>query len=140
MAMAGLPRKGPPAVMAWGFWTLIAGIFLVSVLSVIQPGFGQAIWPCPLKTLTGGLPCPTCGVTRSVSALLHGNVPLAIRYHPLTLPIVAATLFWWPARKRFPGPMRRFFVWLGSKAGLFTALSLLAVVWIIKLSGNQSYW
>ncbi len=37
---------------------------------------------CPLLLLTG-LPCPTCGITRSVSATLHGQLSEALRFHPL---------------------------------------------------------
>ena len=40
-------------------------------------------WPeCWFRQLTG-LPCPTCGATRSVLSLVHGNVAEAIGHNPL---------------------------------------------------------
>ena len=44
---------------------------------------GIPVWPCFLNSLTG-LPCPGCGMTRAVTALLHGNWTLAMTYHPLS--------------------------------------------------------
>lgn len=37
---------------------------------------------CPLRALTG-IPCPTCGLTRSVCATLHGQWEAALDLHPL---------------------------------------------------------
>lgn len=37
-----------------------------------------------------GLPCPTCGATRGLVALLHGNVNEAWRFNPLAFATLAA--------------------------------------------------
>ena len=37
---------------------------------------------CPFRRLTG-LPCPTCGLTRSWSALMHGHLGDSVAFHPL---------------------------------------------------------
>jgi len=37
---------------------------------------------CMLRRLTG-MPCPTCGATRSLRALGQGEVAAAVRFHPL---------------------------------------------------------
>jgi len=37
---------------------------------------------CPFKALTG-LPCPTCGSTRSIVHLAHGNFTAALAMNPL---------------------------------------------------------
>jgi hypothetical protein len=37
---------------------------------------------CIIKQATG-IPCPSCGSTRSVEALLHGNVLEALKWNPL---------------------------------------------------------
>jgi hypothetical protein len=47
--------------------------------------------PCPFRVMTH-LPCPGCGMTRSVAALLHGNLALSFRYHPLGAPLVLGAL------------------------------------------------
>jgi hypothetical protein len=42
--------------------------------------------PCPFR-LSVGLPCPGCGLTRSLMALWHGDWLTSFRYHPLGLPL-----------------------------------------------------
>lgn len=45
--------------------------------------------PCTIYYLTGR-PCPSCGLTTSVSAILHGQFGLAWRANPMGFIIVAA--------------------------------------------------
>jgi hypothetical protein len=52
---------------------ILAGIFL--------PVEGLGIPSCSFHTTTG-LPCPGCGLTRSVTAIFHGEWALAWRYNP----------------------------------------------------------
>jgi hypothetical protein len=51
-------------------------------------------WPhCWIRELTG-VPCPTCGGTRSLLALLRCDLPTALRFNPLfTLGCVALTIW-----------------------------------------------
>ncbi len=42
----------------------------------------NSIHPCFIKTVTG-IPCPSCGTTRSVMLILHGNFFDAFRLNPL---------------------------------------------------------
>lgn len=44
--------------------------------------------PCPLRTVTG-IPCPFCGMTRGVTALVHGQVTDAFTHNPGAFLIVA---------------------------------------------------
>ncbi len=46
--------------------------------------------PCAIYFLTGR-PCPSCGLTTSVSATLHGNLALAWRANPFGILIVAVS-------------------------------------------------
>lgn len=48
---------------------------------------------CPLHALTG-IPCPTCGMTRAVAALLHGKIRLAFLLNPLTTSLLFAVAFY----------------------------------------------
>jgi hypothetical protein len=46
---------------------------------------------CPFRMVTG-LPCPGCGMTRSLISLAHGDIAASLYFHPLgpALAIVAA--------------------------------------------------
>lgn len=44
--------------------------------------------PCPLRTFTG-IPCPFCGMSRGVTALVHGHVSAAFSFNPGAFLIVA---------------------------------------------------
>ncbi len=58
----------------------------IAVLALILGALGVAIWSdfplCPVAG-TFGIPCPGCGLTRATLALLHGDVPSALAFHPL---------------------------------------------------------
>ena len=58
----------------------------VSLASVAGAAIWLALgwpWPkCPFHATTG-LPCVTCGATRSAIAFLHGDFPLALKWNPL---------------------------------------------------------
>ncbi|NEP19509.1 MAG: DUF2752 domain-containing protein [Leptolyngbya sp. SIO4C1] len=49
----------------------------------LRLGYPLALWGCPLKALTG-IPCPTWGLTRSLSAIAQGNWATALSYHLLS--------------------------------------------------------
>ncbi len=50
--------------------------------------------PCPIKWLTH-IPCPGCGMTRAYISLLHLDVLVAFRLHPMfwSMPILVAYFF-----------------------------------------------
>ncbi len=68
------------------FIILIAGRFLPVL--VFAPS-------CVFKTLTG-LSCPTCGSTRCVVFLAHGNIASAFFMNPLIAAVAMAALFFLP--------------------------------------------
>ncbi len=41
----------------------------------------EVVPPCPLRTLTG-VPCPLCGMTRGVTAAVHGQIGHALFLNP----------------------------------------------------------
>ena len=92
--------------------------------------------PCPIREVFG-LPCPGCGLSRAIVALIHGNWQTSIRYH-LFAPVfliafgllVVATLapVWF--RPRFIGWIDR----VESRTGISCILSMgLVVYWLIRL-------
>lgn len=76
----------------WVVFLFCAGILLAAmVLSPPLPGspflhIGHIPLPdtCSFKNLTG-LPCPGCGLTRSIVAGLHGDFRASLMYHRLGL-------------------------------------------------------
>ena len=48
---------------------------------------------CYLKAFTG-IPCPTCGSTRAVACLAHGDLPGAFAMNPLVTAALLALLPW----------------------------------------------
>lgn len=80
-----------------------------------------------------GLPCPFCGGTRALRALIRGDLEAVLYYSPLTLAVAVAAGLWaaWcltEAATGRPGP--RF--WTGRERRLgAVALVALAIYWII---------
>ena len=65
-------------------------------INISNTGFKPANGVCLFKNVTG-IPCPSCGATRSVLALIHGNFQRAIAVNPLGIIISAVLLitpFW----------------------------------------------
>jgi Protein of unknown function (DUF2752) len=66
--------------------------------SVLPAGLGP---PCPLRTLTG-VPCPFCGMTRSVTAVVHGHLGASLALNPagiLAVLLAVFLLFAWRVRR-----------------------------------------
>jgi hypothetical protein len=87
-------------VSGWARWShallLLGVLVMVAVGLYLTPdpaGHGThqqlGLPPCTIYYLTGR-PCPSCGLTTSVSAILHGQFGLAWRANPMGYGIVAA--------------------------------------------------
>jgi len=88
---------------------------------------------CMLRRVTG-MPCPTCGATRSLRALGQGEVAAAVRFHPLG-PLYAAMML--AVMVRSAGIAVRGRPWLGGTArflvGLLPLLLLVTVlVYVVR--------
>jgi hypothetical protein len=69
---------------------IIGGAMLgVAALRPLVPF--EFVPPCPLRTITG-IPCPMCGMTRGVTALVHGNLAHAFSLNPGSFLVVALAL------------------------------------------------
>ncbi len=47
---------------------------------------------CPIKYFLG-FDCPTCGMTRSLTELLKGDIALSLEFNPMTVPFLLLVLF-----------------------------------------------
>jgi hypothetical protein len=57
---------------------------------------------CPFRSFTG-IPCPTCGTTRSLVLLAHGDIAGSLVLNPLfSLAIISALIFFFASLARLP--------------------------------------
>lgn len=61
-------------------------VIIISVASAAVLVLLLGKFPCQIRQYLG-IPCPSCGMIRSYTALLHGDFLAAVHYHPL---------FWMP--------------------------------------------
>lgn len=61
---------------------------------VVHQTSGQIGLTCPFRALTG-LFCPFCGGTRAVAALTNGDLPAALSYNAVAVPLVMALALYW---------------------------------------------
>lgn len=89
-------------VAGWARWShallLIGVLVMFAIAWYLTPnpqGHGThqqlGLPPCTIYYLTGR-PCPSCGLTTSVSAIVHGQLRLAWRANPIGFLIVAIAL------------------------------------------------
>ena len=101
-------------------------------------------WPrCPFFAVTG-LPCLTCGATRSAIAFLHGDFLLALRWNPLAFVAFCAVIaFDLYAALVLAGRMPRLRVvdWTAveKKAARIAVICLLAMNWIYLLAHHDRF-
>jgi hypothetical protein len=79
----------------------IAGAAMLGVAAIRPFVPFEFVPPCPLRTITG-VPCPMCGMTRGVTALVHGDFARAFLMNPASYVIVALAvllLLQWRTRR-----------------------------------------
>jgi hypothetical protein len=71
---------------------------IAAIRPLLPVGLGP---PCPLRTLTG-IPCPFCGMTRSVTAVVHGHLGASLALNPagiVAVLLAIALLLAWRVRR-----------------------------------------
>ena len=79
----------------------IAGAAMLGVAAVRPLIPVELVPPCPLRTITG-IPCPMCGMTRGVTALVHGDFAHALLMNPasyLAVALAVLLLVQWRAKR-----------------------------------------
>ena len=126
---------------------VVAGAALLAPTLLRPSSHGPVL--CPMRSVTG-VWCPTCGMTRALGWLAHGDLHESLRYHPLapvlvieSVLVAAFLLYQRRARARAAVPngdrVARSDPWSSSRTapllrGLLVANALLAlVVWVIRL-------
>lgn len=142
MAGTALVTRGPvatglraPAVELAGAGLCLACTGAVAVGALAGNDAADIHGPmlCPFRLVTG-LPCPFCGMTRSLLALGRGDPAASVALHPLgpVVAVLAIVGLWRFARARarggVPAPLPR-------AAPLALALAF-ALVWVVVLTGG----
>jgi hypothetical protein len=79
----------------------IGGAAMLGVAAVRPLVPFEFVPPCPLRTITG-IPCPMCGMTRGVTALVHGDFVHALLMNPasyLAVALAILVLVQWRTRR-----------------------------------------
>lgn len=127
-AAAPQRRRRTPAARQLG-WSSLA---LLSVLALRSRGLPLPLPGCPLRALTG-LPCPTCFLTRSALAALHGDLGEALELHLFGPPLLAAGIWLALVQGLLARPLP---VWPWGRLGLGLSSALL-LYWSLRLSGSH---
>lgn len=82
---------------------------------------------CMMRILVG-IPCPGCGMTRALIALMHGDVAQSLQYHPL---LICWILFfvWMFVRRYIQGKTLK-----GINAILAVLVILMVIVYIYRMA------
>ena len=103
---------------------LLALLILGSLAYASALQFG---WNCPIKYLTG-VPCPGCGLSRALAALLRLDFWTALRFHPMVFvlpPVVLYALF---GKKPLLGSTKL------ERVLLWSAVALDIGIWLVRLA------
>lgn len=111
-------------------------MFAVASLHIILVASGVPGWQCPLLQATG-FPCPGCGLSRAVVALLKGNWKLSLTLHAFA-PILLAALALIGIASFLPQQQRQQLICSVEKFEKRTGLTVilmfgLVIFWLVRL-------
>lgn len=96
-----------------GTKTLLTHIKIFLLLGSIILFFNLSYIGCPIRFGTG-VPCPTCGITRALTSLLHLDFAGYFYYLPTAVPLIASILILIhrDVYKPFKSKAANIFIWL----------------------------
>ena len=71
----------------WAIMIVLGWMALGAAAIVLMAHLDRSVVLCLIKRCTG-IPCPTCGFTRGLLSLLHGNITQAWLYNPLLFSVL----------------------------------------------------
>jgi hypothetical protein len=117
------------------YCVLVAWLGLL--LATVSPPHGSGVSLCFFQDATG-VPCPGCGLTRSLSCGLRGMFLASFQYHPMGLLILALFIFT-AGQSLLPQAHRDGIVrFMQSRATLFNALYLVFVVTFVSFGAARA--
>ena len=109
----------------------------IGAAQLVAASFGMGI-PCAFHWATG-CPCPGCGLTRSVLALLRGHFTESVMLHPFGPPLLLVLAIALIAALIPQHARDRLVAWLArveSRTALFPAAVIaLLLVWALRITG-----
>lgn len=116
-------QRAQPASVFWLGKHCVVAAWLGLTLAVLSPPHGSGVALCWVETATG-IPCPGCGLTRSLSCGIRGLFAASWQYHPMGLLILGLFLFT-AAQSLLPAVIRRRLAgFVEARARLFNTLYL----------------
>lgn len=112
-------------------YRLLLAIIIISGLFLVYRYNPENCWwmpKCPFYTLTG-LQCPSCGNTRALHALLHGNFSEAMAYNAMAPVLVGlfVVISWLSLAKRMPVTARPL------KIAVIAYIAIYLIWWAIRI-------
>jgi hypothetical protein len=104
---------------------LAAGFVVAAGAWALSPVHPQLV--CPFRAVTG-LPCPFCGMTRSVDAAVHGQMMASLRFQPAGIFLLVAVA--WVLLRRSRATIR---------LPAWTLFAVLAAMWLWNLTLNPTF-
>lgn len=113
----------------------LSGMILIREISLLSNGLTDGPILCPIRFFIG-MPCPSCGTTRSVGAISEGRFADALNFNPLGYVVVLALLSWVLRYKnisRFEAMLKKSFLNLPVKTRISTLSALFLLAWIANI-------
>jgi hypothetical protein len=110
----------------------------IAVMQIAATSLGFGFWQCPIKAVTGK-PCPVCGMSAAISALIKGDWRESLQLHAFA-PVFLLAFMVFILTAIAPGDIRLRIIQSvklverKTGIGLFLLLALL-IYWLVRLAG-----